>query len=68
MQAKPTRKLRLCRKYRNLRNNWQPQVVPWLALSGLWLQDAGFKPGDRVEITIDNNLLIIKNCGRNGDH
>ena len=59
-----TRKVRLYRKYRWLESTSVAQEVPWLNVSGLWLERAGFKTGDQVEITIDNNQLIIKNCRR----
>lgn len=65
---KKTRLIRLCGKYRDLCTTSVVQEVPWLNVSGLWLERAGFKTGDQVEITIDNNQLIIKNCGTNGDH
>jgi toxic protein SymE len=35
--------------------------VPWLNVSGVWLEQAGFRIGDRVQITIEQNQLIIKN-------
>ncbi|PVD49352.1 hypothetical protein DC498_25475 [Terrimonas sp.] len=36
------------------------KAVPWLNVSGLWLEQAGFKVGDAVEITVEQNTLIIK--------
>jgi toxic protein SymE len=38
--------------------------VPWLNISGLWLERAGFHIGDQVEITVKDNLLMIKNLKR----
>lgn len=64
MTEKKTRLIRLCSKYRDLHTKRELQQVPWLNVSGLWLERAGFKTGDQVEITIDNNQLIIKNCAR----
>jgi toxic protein SymE len=54
------RRVKLHSKYRALQNS--SKQVPWLNISGVWLEKAGFKAGDQVEITIKNNLLIIKNC------
>lgn len=34
--------------------------VPYLKLSGKWLEDAGFSISCKVDIIVDNNLLIIK--------
>lgn len=34
--------------------------VPWLNLSGLWLQKAGFDIGDSISISIEEERLIIK--------
>jgi toxic protein SymE len=68
MQEKQTRKVRLCRKFRWLTDTREVQEVPWLNVSGLWLERAGFRMGDQVEITINNQQLIIKNCGINGNH
>lgn len=34
--------------------------VPWLNVSGAWLERAGFGVGARVEITVRENELVIK--------
>ena len=53
-----------------LQSKWQPRQgdwngsskeVPWLNVSGLWLEAAGFKAGDLVAITISENRLVITN-------
>ena len=36
------------------------KLVPKLRISGIWLEEAGFKMGDYVEIEISSNQLIIK--------
>lgn len=69
---KKTRQVKLHRKYRCSRaSGWQrdnvDKEVPWLNVSGVWLQQAGFKVGDAVEITIENNRLIIKNTAAHGN-
>lgn len=33
--------------------------VPWLNVSGVWLEQAGFSAGDQVEITVRKHQLII---------
>ena len=34
--------------------------VPWLNLSGFWLQKAGFEIGDNIAITVNEETLTIK--------
>lgn len=34
--------------------------VPWLNVNGLWLEQAGFKIGDPIEIDVKSDRLIIK--------
>ena len=34
--------------------------LPWLNLSGLWLERAGFGAGQKVEISIEDKQLTIK--------
>lgn len=36
------------------------RIVPVLHLSGVWLEEIGFKAGGQVIITIETNQLIIK--------
>lgn len=62
------RQVKLHSKYRPLRTSREDKIVPWLTVSGVWLENAGFKPGDRVEITIAPNELLIKNLSADGDH
>lgn len=35
-------------------------VVPWLNISGVWLEELGFKVGDMVKITTRDRLLIVE--------
>ena len=72
MAKKSLRRIRIYPKYRPLtryffRSN-NSRVVPWLNVSGVWLQKAGFRVGDPVEITVKKNQLIIKNVATDGDH
>lgn len=55
---KQTRKIKLQPKSREQSNG--QKVVPWLNVSGCWLEELGFKPGDLVEITTRERLLIIQ--------
>jgi toxic protein SymE len=62
------RQVKLQGKYQPRQTNWNGSIeVPWLNVSGLWLEQAGFKAGDRVEITVSENTLVITNCASNGN-
>jgi hypothetical protein len=52
------RKVKLQPKYRQLANN--VRIVPELKISGIWLEEMGFKAGQTVSITTSNQKLIIK--------
>ena len=67
MATGATRRIKLQGKYQPRQNSWNGnQEVPWLNVSGLWLEAAGFKAGDRVEITVSENTLVITNCTSHG--
>lgn len=66
MAENKTKKVKLHGKYRELQTSWRGKEVPWLNVSGVWLEQAGFHVGDQIEITITKNQLIINNVG-NGD-
>ena len=34
--------------------------IPFLRLTGVWLSEVGFRVDSKVDIIVDNNLLIIK--------
>jgi hypothetical protein len=36
------------------------KIVPWLTLSGKWLAENGFRVGDTVTITIEQDQLTVK--------
>jgi hypothetical protein len=38
---------------------WSTQLVPFLRCSGKWLAAAGFTPGTRVIVRVENGSLII---------
>lgn len=58
MQEKQTKKIKLQPKHRALA--YGQKIVPWLTISGVWLEQNGFKAGDTVTITAEKNQLIIK--------
>lgn len=53
----PNRKLTVYGKFRKRR--WDNSVVPEIKLSVKWLEKLGFKEGDRVNIEIEQNKLIV---------
>lgn len=52
------KKVKLQPKYRQL--TYSQKTVPELKISGVWLEDLGFKSGDTVNITTCEGTLIIK--------
>ena len=36
-----------------------PPLVPWLKLSGRWLEHAGFKPRQRLKVEVQLGRLVI---------
>lgn len=34
--------------------------VPKLRLTGLWLEQAGFKPGEKVQVEVKSGELVLK--------
>lgn len=63
MQDKQIRQVKIYSRYRSANKRWlgQGKEVPWLNVSGLWLGNAGFKIGDQLQISVENNKLIIIN-------
>jgi toxic protein SymE len=67
--VKATRVVKLQSKYRANASAWQEaKEVPWLTISGVWLEQAGFKAGQQVEIKIERNQLIITSSIPHGNH
>ncbi len=58
-----TRQVKLHAKSRCISSSllWQSRIieVPWLNVSGRWLEEAGFRIGDPVVITVNKGKLII---------
>lgn len=64
MAKENIRKAKLHTKYHPATKPWRTdREVPWLNLSGRWLEEAGFRAGDAVDIRVEENMLIIKNRG-----
>lgn len=59
MAEKTTKTIKVQPKHRQLSfGNYK--IVPWLTISGVWLEQNGFKAGDTVIITVEQNQLTIK--------
>lgn len=50
--------LTVSKLFRPLR--WKEQFVPFIRMGGNWLAMAGFHPGDRVTVRVENGALIIE--------
>jgi len=54
-----SRQIKLHPRHRAL--SWgRYKIVPWLTLSGVWLETLGFHAGEWVRITTRERLLIIE--------
>jgi toxic protein SymE len=58
MTAPKPKKVKLQPKHRAL--VYGQKVVPSLMISGVWLEELGFKAGEMVSITTREQLLIIE--------
>lgn len=58
--AKKERKLKLQPEYRATNTGNRLKTVPSLKLSGVWLEQSGFKAGHQVTVTVMDEELIIK--------
>lgn len=66
--AQTVRRGKLHGQYQALANHWnRGRNVPWLNVRGLWLEDAGFKVGDPIEIIVSKGKLVIKKAVGDGD-
>lgn len=52
---KDKRNVTVCRKYKQTKG-----YFPIITLTGKWLQDNGFVSGSKIEITFENDLMVIK--------
>lgn len=59
MATRNDKQVKLQPKHRALA--WGNQkTVPWLTVSGVWLEELGFNIGDTVRITAREKLLVIE--------
>ena len=64
MKQKSVRQVRVYGKYRRFSSHWNGgRDLPWVTMSGLWLEQAGFTIGDHLRISVENKKLIIVNHG-----
>ena len=73
MNTKTTRRAKIHGLYRRGVVNWfyktdSSKTVPWLNVNGQWLEQAGFKIGDQIQIDVRRNRLVIKKLAADGDH
>ncbi len=61
MEKAQSKTIKLQPKHRALA--WGQKVVPELRVNGVWLEQHGFKAGEQIEITIQQNQLTIKPLG-----
>ena len=54
------RKLKIQPKYRSLATSYNGRIVPELRLSGVWLEELGFKVGEQVLLVVSDQEIIIK--------
>ncbi|RAJ76680.1 toxic protein SymE [Chitinophaga dinghuensis] len=45
--------------YKSVPRDTYYKSVPWLNLSGVWLEKVGFDIGDNYQIEVKNNSLVI---------
>jgi len=45
--------------FKNVPRECKYKTVPWLNLSGLWLEQAGFEIGDQIDISVSKDTLVI---------
>jgi len=63
---KRVRHLKVHSRYHSRSYN-QYRNVPWLNISGVWLEEVGFNIGDGITVSIEANQLIITKPVSNGD-
>jgi hypothetical protein len=58
MAIRNPKEIKLQPKHRAL--TYGSKKVPWLSVSGVWLEELGFKAGDTVRILTSEKQLIIE--------
>ncbi len=46
--------------YRSLRQSRRQHPVPFLRLSGRWLESAGFEIGSKVRVVVESDRLVVE--------
>jgi len=41
------------------KTTWKEKKAAKIRLKGKWLEEAGFYPGDRVDVKVDNQRILI---------
>lgn len=65
-KANNVRYIKLQRKT-HARDYHHYKSLPWLNVSSVWLQEAGFNIGDRLAVSVEQGQLVIKNLSCDGD-
>ena len=60
MEEKTIKQAKLHAKYSRRRLESGSRELPWLNLTGVWLEKAGFGIGQKIEIKIEERQLTIK--------
>lgn len=42
------------------KGQWKTSLKPKLTLSGDWMQKAGFEIGDKVSVSVENEIITIQ--------
>jgi len=60
ISMRPQRRLRVAYKFRPFDFGYGYRRVPFINLSGKWLQNAGFKEGEAIVVAVEHECLVIK--------
>ncbi|HTN38829.1 MAG TPA: SymE family type I addiction module toxin [Arachidicoccus sp.] len=63
MELRNRKQVKVQGKFRASRCAWdrnRHKIVPWLTISGVWLERLGFNVGGRVNIISTNKRIIIE--------
>jgi len=61
MKNQQSKKVKL--HYKSVPRLHHYERVPWLNLSGRWLEKAGFHIGDVIAVSVSKNTLTVKKVG-----
>ncbi|GGH72374.1 hypothetical protein HNQ91_003425 [Filimonas zeae] len=57
---RPQRQLKVAYKFKPVNYGCSHRQVPFINLSGNWLQNAGFKVGETIVVVVEHERLVIK--------